>query len=108
MGVDNLAISNSGGIDDLAFSSGSAADNVGVGQFAIAAAGGTLDNSTPIDINVSSTVFFPDSGNAKIVSAADETEQQFAFTGKGGLTLTGCTIDSGTYDFNIGDKIYIL
>ncbi len=63
---------------------------------------GTLSTSGST-INVEDAHSFPISGNAYIKSGG--TKKPFNFTGKTATSLTGCTIDSGTFDYASGSPV---
>jgi len=104
-GQDNLAASSGSGQDNLAATSGSGQDNLEKLWLTLTTAGGTLDNATPITVNVEDTTEFPATGSATMRRRSDMAEQAFTYTGKTATTFTGCLIASGTFTFVTGDEV---
>jgi len=74
----------------------------------------TLDQ-TPATLEVNTTLFglYPNAGSFSLQSAADPPISYrlgvtVNYTGKTPTTITGCTIDSGSVNAGVGDRVYML
>ena len=104
-GIDNLSRSVGSGVDGLAKSSGTPSDNLTKQNFTLINEEATIDDTTPIDLDVLNTDDFPASGTATVITLADATEEVVSYTGKTATALTGVTCTSATFDVVVGDKI---
>jgi hypothetical protein len=72
-------------------------------KFFMTAVGGATLSTSPITINVDDTSLFGYAGTLSIIN--NTGTQQFTYTGKTSNSLTGCTIDSGSFVYVNGNKI---
>lgn len=59
--------------------------------------------TTESTMNVGRTDFMDDSGDAIVSTSGGDVT--FHYTGKSSTTLTGCTVDSGSYGYNVDDEV---